>query len=272
VEAFAMPFLPRLFSLLILLAPLGAYASETREIIYRGQSSEKFELRDETGRGEDSAREIIAEVTLEFGKAPENTNPEETFILRLDEDRLNLTVKSSGRVLISQRMPEIRMHRNRRKISIEAVYRFSFLDLDPIAAVLEAGILQFQAKDQSVVFLAAPDLFERGFTLRLSIMKKRTLASDDLIFDRVLSESNFHQRPGDAGRSLYSAKLADLDVPRLRTGLYEFDLNVSFDSGSEAIVNASDLPKGGRLRAKTQVFASDLRRLVPVAEQPADGI
>jgi hypothetical protein len=55
----------------------------------------------------------------------------------------------------------------------------------------------------------------------------------------------------------------------LRPGLYEFDLNVSFDSGSEAIVNASDLPKGGRLRAKTQAFASDLRGLVPVEEDPA---
>jgi hypothetical protein len=260
---------PRFFSLFVLIAPILVEASDVREVVYRGQASDKFELRDRAGRGEEAEREIIADVEVEFGKAPPRSNPEEAFTFRLEGDRLTASVKSSGRVLISQRIPEIRMNRNRRRISIDAVYRFSFLDLNPIAAVLEAGILQFEAKEQSVFFLAAPDLFERGFTLRLSVLKKRTLASDDLIFDRVLSSSNFERRPGEAGRTQYSAKLADLEVPRLRPGLYEFDLNVSFDSGSEAIVNASDLPKGGRLRAKTQVFASDLRGLVPAEEDPA---
>jgi hypothetical protein len=266
-----MQLLPRLFPLLIFLAPILGEASESREMIYQGQSSEKFELRDRSGRGEEAEREIIAEVKVEFGKAPAGTNPEEVFTFRLDEDRLTVALKSSGRVLISQRSPEIRMHRNRRRVSIEAVYRFSFLDLDPIAAVLVADILEFQAKDQAISFLAAPDLFERGFTLRLSVLKKRALAGDLLVFDRSLSASDFNRRPSGVGRTLYTAKLADLEVPRLRSGLYEFELNVSFDSSSEAIVNASDLPKNGRLRAKVQAFATDLRRLVPVEALPANG-
>jgi hypothetical protein len=238
----------------LLLFSFSAGAFDIHEVIYRGQKSESFQLRE----GSDTSDEVLARVRLEFGRAPAGTHPEEVFIVRLEEGRTTLEVKSSGRVLISQRTPEIRMRRTRLRTTIDVDYRFSFLDLDPIADVLRTGISGFVAKDGSIAFSGATDFFERGFTLRFSVLKKRPFASDVLVFDRILSESGLDRKPMAGGKSLYQARLSDLGVPALRSGLFQFELYASFDSGSESVVNASDLPGGGRMQAKTQAFATDL--------------
>lgn len=249
------------FVLLNLAGNTAAYASTVHEIVYQGQGSESFEMNDlikEGVWGNRTAQDVHARVKVEFGPVADSLRPEEHFLFKLNEDSLTVTVKSSGKVLISQKAPEIHMDRNEHRVEIEADYHFSFLDIAPVVDVLDTGITAVEAKNGMIFFEASPEFFERSFMLRLSISKKRLFHHGDLVFDQTIPSSSLRRTATAEGKMLYSSKLATLGVPALENGRYTFDFFVSFDSGSESILNASDLPKEGRLRVKLDARAKDI--------------
>lgn len=241
-----------------------AKASEVREVVYHGQASESFDMKDRVKEskswGDRSGTDVLAHVNLVFGKAPDGVSPEETFVVKLDEDSLTVSLKSSGKVLVSQEVPVIKMDRSPHRLSIDASYSFSFIDIAPIAAVLTTGMAKVDVANGSLFFEASPEFFERQFTLRLSISKKRFLRRSEIVFDRSITSESLKRIPTEDGKILYSSNLMGLGVPALEEGRYAFDLYVSFDSGSSSVMNADDLPHSGRLHEKAYARKSDTVR------------
>jgi hypothetical protein len=233
---------------------LTASASQTRTVVYRGQESETIELQDTlsslgTWGPRLAGSPVLAKVRLDFGKAPEGIAAEETFVVTLDGQRLDIKTKTSGRLLIAGRTPEVRLERRGERIEIDAVYPYRFEDIAPFTRVMDAGIDKLDVANEKLFFVASPEFFERGFRVRLTIAKRRLLGTRRVLFDRVIPASQLSRMATEDGNTLYSVALADLEAPDSSEPPVEYTLFGSYDFESSSVVNADDLPDSGKMRA-----------------------
>jgi len=134
----------------------------------------------------------------------------ELFKLTQTGSALTVKVDSSKRVAIFLSQSEQGHQRRGDLVSKRTSVNFQMMNLDHIYAAKEAGITDLELKDGLLTFVVAKSPV--ALDLDLKLLRRRSLASDIVLFDRVLGPNDFKSITDLGNKIQYQVLIKDLGV------------------------------------------------------------
>jgi hypothetical protein len=179
-----------------------------------------------------------ANVKFTFSEVPEGLTPYERITLRLDDQTITSSTKSSGKVaMIFNKQETTQM--DGRNIIKNVHYAVRLLDLQKALSPSRGGIKLIDSSADELVFEAGSIPADFGYVFNMKITKRRFLAKDPVIVDSVLSRDAMEIEELN-GRTLIKVKLEKLKA-QLEKGKYKVKFSIALDLSSARVLN-SDIP------------------------------
>jgi hypothetical protein len=181
--------------------------------------------------------DVDARVVIDVKKYSGLLNPNEKFVATLKGDTLTLSSVGSKKFLNVLKRQDIRSRMSGSVKFIDAAFEVELTEAEPVLSALK--ILNLNVKNNLVTFdfEALRERTNVGFIL--NVTKRRSLASDEVVFDRQLDPSELVMRPSGMQAEINLEKLG----VNLRQGRYSIEVKAFFKTSGQ-VLNADQFGEG----------------------------